>query len=301
MSVAVSVVIPAYNREDVIGPAIESVLRQTYADFELIIVDDCSADATAARASAIADPRVSVLRHPENRGVSAARNTGIRAARGRYVAFQDSDDEWLPTKLSKQVAVLEADPTCVAAYCGMVIVRDPVPAVRTRASVSYVPAPGLEGVDGQIFEALLRQSFVSTQTLVARREALDAVDGFDEALTALVDWDCVLRLSMLGSIRLVDEPLVLQRFSANSITFSQRRRVEARMRIIDKQRAALAARPRVLAAHLASIAGGWRRLGDAGAARSHALRAIAAAPLTVEGWRAIAAVVLDQRDEAAPE
>lgn len=296
MPVSVSVVIPAYNREEVIGPAIESVLRQTFEDFELIVVDDCSEDDTAARAAAIADPRLTVLRHDANRGVSAARNTGLRSATGRCVAFQDSDDEWLPTKLAKQMAALEADPGLIAVYCGMVIVRESHNAVRRRASVSYVPAPGLDGVDGIIFESLLRQSFVSTQTLIVRREAIEAVGGFDEQLDALVDWDCVLRLSKLGPIGLVDEPLVLQRFSANSITFSQRRRVEARMRIIEKQRSALEARPALLSAHLAAIAGGWRRLGDPRAARAHALQAITAAPFSVEGWRAMLATIVDMRN-----
>ena len=120
----VSVVLPAYNRAGAIRGAVESVLRQSFTNFELIVVDDCSTDATAAEVAEIADPRVRLIRHAENRGASAARNTGIREARGPWVAFQDSDDEWLPLKLEKQMARLMAPGAeYVAAYCGMLRAR----------------------------------------------------------------------------------------------------------------------------------------------------------------------------------
>ena len=123
---AVSVVLPAYNRADSIRLAIDSVLRQSFTDFELIIVDDASTDGTRAVAEAVADPRVRVIAHPANRGASAARNSGVAAARAPFVAFQDSDDEWLPRKLEKQMARLLAPGAgYVAAYCGMRILDEP--------------------------------------------------------------------------------------------------------------------------------------------------------------------------------
>lgn len=297
MSSAVSVVIPAYNREASIGAAASSVLRQTHGDLEVIIVDDCSSDGTYARALAIDDPRIRVLRHDSNRGVSAARNTGLRAAAGRYVAFQDSDDEWLPTKLEKQLALLNEDHAAIAAYCGMIIIHDSEAGSRTVTS--YVPRRDLTCVDGHIRAALLQTSFISTQTLIVRRTALEQSGGFDETLNALVDWDLVLRLSAMGPIRLVDEPLVLQRFSPNSITLSDKRRVMARMRIVAKHQADLERQPQVLARHLAAIAGGWRRLGDTATARRHAVEAIRTAPLDRSGWSALAATVIDRHKPAS--
>ena len=107
-SPAISVVMPSYNRESTIRAAAESVLRQTWQDFELIVVDDGSSDATVAALRAIDDPRLRILPQEVNRGVSAARNVGIDAARAPWVAFQDSDDEWLPEKLALQMARIEA-------------------------------------------------------------------------------------------------------------------------------------------------------------------------------------------------
>ncbi len=99
----VSVIIPAFNRSHLIGVAIGSVLGQTFDDFELIIVDDCSADDTEQKVKAYDDPRIIYHRNEKNMGAPAARNTGIRLSKGRYLAFLDSDNEWLPQKLEKQV------------------------------------------------------------------------------------------------------------------------------------------------------------------------------------------------------
>lgn len=98
----VSVVIPTYNRAHLVGRAIQSVLNQTYQDFEIIVVDDGSTDNTEEVVKSFNDPRIRYIRHDQNRGGSAARNTGIKMARGEYIAFQDSDDEWLPEKLESR-------------------------------------------------------------------------------------------------------------------------------------------------------------------------------------------------------
>ena len=209
----VSVVLPAFNRVASIGDAIDSVLRQTWADFELIVVDDGSTDGTRAAAEAIEDPRLRVLSTGDNRGPSGARNAGVAAARGTWVAFQDSDDSWLPEKLARQMARLtEPGADWVAAYCGMAIVGNVIKTGRGRVRVRYIPNPEIEDVEGDIHLRLLRSSLVSTQMLVARRDALQAIGGFDEALFALEDWDLALRLSRQGPFAFVDEPLVMQRF-----------------------------------------------------------------------------------------
>ncbi len=270
---AVSVVVPTYNRADTIRAAVESVLGQTFANFELLVVDDGSTDGTVAALKGMSDPRLRLLKHPRNLGGNAARNTGIREARAPWVAFQDSDDEWLPQKLEKQMALLAIlGAGYVAAYCGMAVVDDLETAgstsPRARTRLRYVPDSALVDVEGDIQAALLRTSLVSTQTLIARRDDLLTIGGFDEGLPALQDWDCAIRLSALGRFAFVDEPLVVQYFSPDSITRHRDRRLAARQKIVAKNLVALKADPALLAQHYRAIAGEQRRLGLMSEARA---------------------------------
>ena len=110
----ISVILPTYNRAHTLMRAVTSVLNQDYREIELIVVDDASTDGTTELLESIADPRLRVIRHDHNKGVAGATNTGIQAARGEIIAFQDSDDEWLDGKLSHQMARLAAAPSdCV--------------------------------------------------------------------------------------------------------------------------------------------------------------------------------------------
>ncbi len=281
----VSVVIPAFNRADTIRAAVGSVLAQTYADFELLVVDDGSTDGTMAALDGVSDPRLRPLANPRNLGVSAARNTGIAQARGIWVAFQDSDDEWLPEKLEKQmarIAVMGAG--CVGGYCGMTIVGAPMAGGAPAMAERYFPDATFGLREGDILEALLRTSLISTQTLVARRDLLEKLGGFDETLPALVDWDCVLRLARLGPFAFVDEALVRQYFSENSITRSREKRAFARERVVAKNLDLLERRPAVLANHYRSIAGEKRRLGDILGARAAIGQALGARPFDPALW-----------------
>ncbi len=261
-SPAISIVLPAYNRAGSIRMAVESVLQQSFTDFELLVVDDGSTDGTMAQLADITDPRVQLLANPRNMGASAARNTGIRAARGDWVAFQDSDDEWLPQKLAKQIRRLAAGSgETIACYCGMAIVGAPENIPGSRTTIRYIPDQTIATVEGNLLEQLLARSFISTQTLVVRRTALLEIGGFDETLPALEDWDCAIRLSLRGIFAFVDEPLVLQYFSDNSITRSREKRVQALSGILEKHHQLLTAYPGVLANHLVSLAGANRQLG----------------------------------------
>ena len=270
----------AYNRDGSIRLAIDSVLRQSFADFELIVVDDASTDGTRAAAEAVADPRVRVIAHAENRGASAARNTGIDAARAPWVAFQDSDDEWLPLKLEKQMARLRAPGAdFVAAYCGMIVIGSHRDLSRTgRTRIAYVPRSDAGPVEGDILESLMRTSLASTQTLVVRRDLMREVGGFDPEMPALIDWECMLRLAPRGPVACVDEPLVLQRFSANSITREAEKRARARARAVAKHRTLLARHPEALAGLHYAVAGDLRNIGDYPAARAALDEALALRP-----------------------
>ena len=164
--------------------AIDSVLRQSCTDLELLVVDDGSTDGTQDVVRGLADPRLRLIETPRNMGASAARNLGIAEARAPWVAFQDSDDEWLPLKLEKQMARLLAPGAgFVAGYCGMMILGEVDGAAGAgRLSARYFPAPEQTELEGDLLEPLLRASLISTQTLVARTDRLREIGGFDPDL-----------------------------------------------------------------------------------------------------------------------
>lgn len=208
----VSVVLPTYNREATVGAAIESVLRQTYRELELIVVDDGSSDSTEQFVRGLGDARISYLRHANNRGGSAARNTGLAAARGTLLAFQDSDDSWLPHKLERQVGFLaEADEATAAVYCPY---RRRYPDGRVESH----PADPARAPRGAILRDLLRANMIGTPTVVARRSCYETVGGFDEALPRFQDWDWMIRVAQSYSVGLIEEPLVEAGFAGDNIS-----------------------------------------------------------------------------------
>ncbi len=187
----VSVVLPTFNRARLLMRAINSVTAQTFRDWELIVVDDNSTDETPEVMKSIRQARVSYIRRAQNKGGSAARNTGIRAARGRYVAFLDDDDVWLEDKLAEQLASIEGYHACVCAC----YVNDPnrvkrssVDEVRTKDLLSgnSFPSSGLM-VEASIMKELL----------------------FDEMLPKGQDWDVLVRLASKHPIAYVSKPLFI--------------------------------------------------------------------------------------------
>jgi len=281
----VSVVIPAYNRAGSIRVAIESVLRQTWSGFELLVVDDGSTDDTMAEAAKVSDPRLRLVANPRNMGAAGARNTGVAEARGTWIAFQDSDDEWLPTKLEKQMA-RQAEPGAgfVGAYCGLLTLGLLGDRDGERPRLRYVPDPAIRGVEGDIVAPLLHGNMISTQTLVVRRDLFLELGRFDEDTTPIEDWDFVLRLANAGPIAFVDEPLVHQRFSANSITRNTARRLRSRIRLVEKNMGLFAEHPAQLARQYQIIANGLRDQGDIAGARRYIALAVRTHPANPRIW-----------------
>ncbi len=207
----VSVIIPTYNRAHLVGRAIQSVLDQTYRDFELIIVDDCSTDNTYEVVTGFHDERLRYIRHDKNRGASAARNTGIREARGRYVAFQDSDDEWLPEKLEKQIEVFDtASPEVGVVYTGFWRIQDD--------KRIYIPSPEIKPKGGDIHDILLQVNLIGTPVTVLKRECFEKVGMFDEELPKLVDWELWIRVSKYYEFSFIDEPLAIAYRTPDSVS-----------------------------------------------------------------------------------
>jgi glycosyltransferase involved in cell wall biosynthesis len=203
----VSVIIPTYNRAHLIGRAIASVLAQTYRNFEIIVVDDASTDDLAAALAEADCPQLRCFTHPRNRGAAAARNTGIAAANGEFVAFLDSDDVWYPEKLAEQVAAMCGQPPDIV---GHVCAYDCL-----RAGYSpRVIAPGWTPLTFRRHQ-LLGCTCGPGTTLLCRRGIFAEIGPIDQELRRLEDWDWLLRLSEKG-YRLLASPAALARVEVSS-------------------------------------------------------------------------------------
>ena len=198
----VTVVIPAYNRASLLPRAVTSVLAQTYEDYELIIVDDGPTDDTAEVIQSFEDPRIRTVRHADNKGQSAAQNTGIRLARGEYVAFLDDDDEWLAEKLLRQVRTLDASGPRVGLIYTWFDHVDTPSGVRRAGGRSVTTGDASEDV-------LECRVPAPTSTYLVRTEAARGIGGFDEALKKATDLDFLTRLSEQWHVDVVREVLVV--------------------------------------------------------------------------------------------
>lgn len=234
----VSVVIPTYNRAATIGASIQSVLNQTWQNFELIIVDDGSTDNTRQVVEAFADDRIRYICQEQNGGASHARNTGIKLAECEFVAFLDSDDEWRPEKLKKQMeTMLKASEKVGLVYCRMRALR------RERDPVICPPlSMGKERLAGNLLRQLAVQNLIGTPTILARKKCLNQVAGFDENLRCLEDWDMVCRIAEQWTIGFVDEILVDVHDTEGSVTYNAKGYMEARCHLIARYDKLLAER-----------------------------------------------------------
>lgn len=207
----VSVVMPTRNRAELLPRAIASVRAQTHERWELIVIDDCSSDATAEVLGrlASADPRIRVHRSAARGGGAAARNAGIGLAAGEYIAFLDDDDEWIPEKLTRQLAEFEADPSAA-------IVFSPVLVHAPDGSETLRGLP--HDSSGPSWRALVRGNFISTSSAVVRGGLLRDAGGFDQRLPRLQDWELWLRLSRQASIRSTNEPTVRYYLTPDAIS-----------------------------------------------------------------------------------
>lgn len=205
----VSIVLPTYNRAHSILKSVESILRQTYPYWELLVIDDGSTDNTKEIIADIAasDTRVRYFGQLQNRGVSAARNEGIRLAQYEYIAFQDSDDIWKEDKLQKQMRIFEDNPEVGMVYCSY----EGIKADGTRVVVPDVSV-GVQNLQGRMYDRLLLGNVIGGPTAVIRKDCLEKcqVEGqyFDENLTCLEDWELFLRIARHSELGFAAEPLL---------------------------------------------------------------------------------------------
>ncbi|QKY15578.1 glycosyltransferase family 2 protein [Halorubrum sp. CBA1229] len=203
----VSVVIPVYNSSDTLPRALTSALSQTYDDIEIIVIDDGSIDDTEEVMASFDDRRIRFFQHEKNRGGSAARNTGIEHATGEYIAFLDADDEWFPSKVERQVNVLESrSDQWIATYSNFKQKRSNV---IIEFIDKYISRPtGFEG-DDIIIDNILRRTFShgGTSSLLVKKSAINLIDGFDEMFQRHQDLEFILRLLQVGKMAFTDEIL----------------------------------------------------------------------------------------------
>ena len=195
----ISVIIPVYNRAHEIGRALESVRTQGYPNLEIIIVDDGSNDDLKGALAHCRDLPITLLHHQTRRGAGAARNTGVKVARGDYIALLDSDDEWLPGKLDRQLAFLRSRNGEIRLLCsGYILTWDETGRQETRSPQSCAT-----------YRRLLMGCDLSPgSTLFAERRVFNECGLFDEALERLEDWDWLLRYLKTGRVDVIPEPMV---------------------------------------------------------------------------------------------
>ena len=222
----VSVIIPTYNRGWVVREAIDSVLEQDFRDYELIVVDDGSDDNTQEILGAYGKA-ITVLQQ-SNRGVSAARNSGIARAAGQLIAFLDSDDLWLPGKLMTQVKFFEENADALINQTQEIWVRN---------GVRVNPKKRHHKFSGMIFERSLALCLVSPSAVMIKKNLFDTVGVFDEHLPACEDYDLWLRISCRYPVHLTDSPLIIKRGGhddqLSKAAGLDKYRIQSLMKIID--------------------------------------------------------------------
>ena len=204
----VSVVIPTKNRANYLSSAIQSVLRQTFKDLEIIVVDGASTDNTKV-VSKFADKRIRYVHQKKDRGQSASRNLGIKCSRGKFIAFLDDDDLWMPTKLERQLKIISKNPKIGLVCTGALVFEN-----NSKILGSRIPDR-----KGNIFPDILKRNYIGNcSSVLIKKECLDKVGLFDENLKVCEDFDLWIRLTKYYEIDYLQEPLILLRLHEKRIS-----------------------------------------------------------------------------------
>lgn len=224
----ISVVIPTYNRSKLLKRAVESVLNQTFKDFELIIVDDNSTDNTRETVMDLRkkDSRIKYFRHKNNQGGSAARNTGIKHAKGEFIALLDDDDEWLPEKLIKQMSLFEKLPAEYGVvYCGCFYISE-----KNSKLIKHITPRE----HGNVYEQMLEGCILASPTPLLRKECFSVSGLFDEKLNSSQDWDMWIRISKHFKFDFVPELLAIHRIHGTQISSNLNAKIDGIKNVIKK-------------------------------------------------------------------
>jgi glycosyltransferase involved in cell wall biosynthesis len=230
----VSVIVPVYNAKTTLPDTIDSIQRQTFQDFELIVIDDGSTDGTLEWVRSVRDRRLHVFSYP-NGGLSVARNRGIERSQGEFISFIDSDDLWTPDKLALQLQALRQQPEAALAYSWTALVDE---------QGDFLFAKDASYCEGDVYAELLRHCFVASgSNMLVRKSCALAVGGFDTAVPAAGDWQFCLRVAARWRFAVVPRYQILYRISERAMSANAQRSEEAMLRICDQ---AFEAHPRLL-------------------------------------------------------
>ena len=199
MNKLVSIIIPTWNRGYCLKQSIDSILSQTYKNFEIIIIDDNSTDNTENLIKSIDDSRIRYFRNESNCGAGKSRNIGVRQAKGELIAFHDSDDIWHNDKLEKQLILLEKDHKLDFVFSWYQVINN------NHITLQIKPS---ELEKNKVFDCLLAENFIGTPTMLMKKTVFEKIGGFDESLKTLEDWEFALRISEKFKVSFVDEVLV---------------------------------------------------------------------------------------------
>ncbi len=271
----ISVVLPTYNRAGTLPRAIDSILQQSWRKLELIIVDDGSGDGTAELVGAIRDPRIRYLRLARNCGVSAARNHGVQRALGRWIAFQDSDDEWMPDHL---LAMHEAAQVLGADY-GLIVCCLHCPEDTT---FSFEPLPGVGRAAD--FGARILHYLPPTNCWMARRDSVLRAGLFDTRLSTFEDWELALRITEFAKVGLLNEVQQIYHRTPGSLVADHAGYVRTLSLVLERHGAKWAGHARDLAMYQTVIGHKAFLHGSRSEGRRWFLRAIRTTPLAPRPW-----------------
>lgn len=207
----VSINIPVYNGQDYISETLESVLNQTYNDFEIIIVNDGSSDNSEGTIKGFKDPRIKYF-YQHNQGIGLARNRAIRESSGEYIAFLDQDDLWLPAKLEEEIALFERDPDIGLVFCDTVFFN------RNEELFRYYDKK--KPPEGRVFGQLLKKYFLSLETVMIRRNVLDKTGLFPDYMMA-EEYNLFLRIAYWFAFAYVDKPLAKYRLHEKNYSWGR--------------------------------------------------------------------------------
>jgi glycosyltransferase involved in cell wall biosynthesis len=265
---SVSIIIPTYNRADLLPRAIDSVLCQSYQDIEIIVVDDASSDSTCNVIQKYIDKKLIYIRRSVKGGGGVSRNTGIQRAKGNYIAFLDDDDEWMPDKLLEQIQHLKGNPRCGMVYTGYFIVDSRTSSMAPNKKYEYVS-----------YEALLKENCVGpTSTYLIRKSCFDNVGLFDESLPSCQDWDLLIRLAKRYPISVIDKPLVKYYTHNDRITTNYANTAMGKELLLSKILPELKSRPQALSKHYFVLGNLYCHNGNMLLGRKKLMQAIKACP-----------------------
>lgn len=229
----VSVILPTHDRGDMLPRSIGSIVNQSFSDLELILVDDASRQDIRSVVDSFADERIRYIRRRHQGGPAAARNTGIKQARGTYLAFQDSDDEWLLDKLSRQVEFIGQQPEYVGLVgCGRI-------GYRRGRRVAPFPEPDIKACAGAAvpFQLMRSLAFAYSQTWLLRHHILETVGLFDEQILVWEDRDLFTRIAKKHEVRYQPDILVIAYRQPDSLSLRLDSRIRSFERLIEKNAA----------------------------------------------------------------